>query len=486
MAEPVDDGTAPGLVFSVAVDVDHLAVDASRVEAVITVQARPADGGAPTARAAEVLIMDRSGSMMRNHKIQEAQRAACAAIDVLPDGVLFGIIAGNREAACVFPAAGGLARADAGTKAAAKGRVMSIRPEGGTRIGRWLVAAAGLFASEPGPGVIRHAVLYSDGKNQHEPRAELDEALTACADRFVCDVRGLGDDWDYAELLHIAEGLHGDAAAVLDIADLADDFTRLMHQAGRLVVPRSYLRLRPDPRFRIASVRQAYPVQADLTRHQPRQVGAAPVDVSLGAWQEETRRYELSLRFDPDSLPVDDEVRAAVVELRVETPAGERERRADAALVVRRHRTPGFRTERPESLTQISRERDLTFTIRACVDAWLSAEPAEADEELDKALRLARELADVRLPLLERVAADRAGGGSRLRPDVTRGEMQRLGLDSRTTGLRPGAEPARPVDGGRPESSVSRVCRACGETTTGIDVRYCESCGQPFGEEDGP
>jgi hypothetical protein len=472
----------PGLVFSVTIDADHFAVDASSVAALITVEARAAGGAASAARAAEVFIMDQSRSMMSQHKIQEAQRAVCAAVDVLPEGTLFGIIAGNREAH-VFPEAGRLARADAATKADARRQVMDLQPAGGTRIGRWLVAAAELFASEPTPGIIRHAVLYSDGKNEHESRAELSDALNACTDRFVCDVRGVGDDWEYAELLRIAEGLHGDAAAVLDIANLADDFTQLMRQASRLVVPRSYLRLRLDARFSAASIAQVFPVQAALARHQDEHGGGTSVDVPLGAWEQETRRYELLLRFEPDSLPVNDEVRAAVVEVLAETPGGERERRADAALVVRRHGTPGFRTAKPASLTRLGQERDLAFTIRACVDAWLSNEFAEADAELDKAVRLARELNDVRLPLLLRVAAGLPGRGNRLRPDVTRGEMQRLGLDSRTTGLQPRAGQPQSADRDGAAACVSRACRACGAATTAVELRYCESCGEPFDEE---
>jgi Mg-chelatase subunit ChlD len=222
MTAPVNGGAAPGLDFTLEINATRdLAADASRVEALVTVKAHQAGMAAPAARAVEVLIMDRSRSMMDENKIHEAHRAACAAIDALPGGMLLGIIAGNHAAEPVFPSAGGLAGVDAGTKAAAKRQVMGLRPEGGTEIGRWLTAAGELFATGPDAGFVRHAVLYTDGKNEHETPEALDAALSACADRFVCDVRGVGGEWHYAELRHIAEMLHGDATAVLRIPDLA-------------------------------------------------------------------------------------------------------------------------------------------------------------------------------------------------------------------------------------------------------------------------
>jgi hypothetical protein len=480
MTTPVNGGAAPGLDFTLEIDATRdLGADASRVEALVTVKAQPAGPAAPAARAVEVLIMDRSRSMMGENKIHEAHRAACAAIDALPDGALLGIIAGNRAAEPVFPRSGGLAAVDAKTKAAAKRRVMSLRPEGGTQISRWLTAARVLFAAGPGAGFVRHAVLYTDGKNEHESREALDAVLTACADQFVCDVRGVGGDWHYAELRHIAEMLHGDATAVLRIADLAEDFTQLMRRVQRLVVPRAYLRVQPGGRFRLGSVAQTYPVRVDLTRHvQP--AGDAAVDVPLGPWEQQTRRYQLSLQFDPAALPAEDEVRAARVELRTEVTDGTRQRRASAAVVVCRHATPDFRTVVPESLTRVEKERELSLAMQACADAWLRGQAAAADDELDLAIRLAREVRDVRLPLLEAIAVTGQDGRARLRPDVTPGEMQRLGLDSTKTAFTAAGPP--PADG-PPRAApapVMRTCPGCGQATRAASLRFCEACGRPF------
>ncbi len=496
MTEPVSGGTRAGLGFSIEIDAtEDLPVDADRAEALITVQASSGGTPAPAAKIAEILIMDRSLSMLGQHKIHEARRAACAAIDALPGGALLGIIAGNEHAKRVFPPAGGMAEIDAGARQAAKRGVMTLMPEGGTKIGQWLAAANELFAAEPAAGGVRHAVLYTDGKNEHETRSQLDAALSACADRFVCDVRGLGDDWEYTELRHIANALHGDATAVLRIADLADDFTGLMRRVRRLVVPRTYLRLSPTDPFqvRIAAIAQTYPVQADLTQHQ-RPAGGTAVDVPLGSWEERaTRRYQVSLRFDPATIPSGERRRIARVELLAERADGTRERCADAPLAVVRHATPGFDIVLPDSLERAENERELGLAMRACVDAWLYGRAAEADEELNLAFRLARKFGDVRLPLLESVSVIASDGRARLRTDLAAGEMQKLGLDSAKTSMSaPRAHPGPPAEGAggadKPESgpagpaAPARVCHVCDEPNE-EDAEYCAECGQPLHRE---
>jgi Ca-activated chloride channel family protein len=481
MTEPVSGGPGAGLDFTIEIDATRdLAVDADRVEALITIQATSGGIPGPAARIAEILIMDRSLSMQAQNKIHEAQRAACAAIDALPGGALVGIVAGNEKATPVFPPAGGLAEIDARTRTAAKRRVMSLWPEGGTKIGQWLAAANDLFAAETAAGVIRHAVLYTDGKNQHESRPELDAALAACADRFICDVRGVGDDWDYTELLHIAGALHGDATAVLRIADLADDFIGLMRLVRRLVVPRTYLRLSLNERFRIAAVAQTYPVEANLTRQQ-RPAGATAADVPLGSWEgQTTRRYQVSLRFDPDTIPTGEKLRAARVDLLAELTDGTCEPCAHAPLTVFRHATPGFATVMPASLTRAGSERELGLAMRACADAWLHRRSAEAEEELTLAFRLARELDDVRLAVLESVSVIALDGRARLRTDVAVGEMQKLGLDSTKT--------ARPASGPRPVPPADRASAEAGadkpeSEASGLAARMCDVCGEPNRED---
>ncbi|WP_369273175.1 VWA domain-containing protein [Streptomyces sp. R11] len=471
-----------GLSFALEVDApSDLAHDEQRADALVTVTARSgADGEAnavPERPGAEILIMDRSLSMS-GRKLDEAKRAMCAAIDTLRDGTYLGIVAGHHKAEVIFPATGGLARVDALTREDAKLRVVAQFAEGGTAIGQWLACAQRLFASVAAPGTVRHAVLYTDGKDEHETAEQLGNVLTACTDQFVCDARGVGGDWHYAELLRITEALHGTAAAVVAVSDLTADFTRLMRQAQRIVVPRVYLGLRLNDRFQLAFVRQTRPVEAELTA---RQYQDGETHVPLGSWPPESRQYHVSLRFDPRALTVDEDLRAARITLHAERPDGTRRPCSDtAALVVRRRSTPGFGIPRSANLTRVENERELGMAMRACADAHLRGDLERADHELRLATGLAQDLRDtVRLRLLRSLATTGPDGRLRVRRDVSRAEIQRIGVDSTKT-VAPRVDPVElPVlDVPLPP----RECPRCGTASTSASAKFCEECGHRFGD----
>ncbi len=477
---PEQQATALGLAFSLELDlVDEVAHDAERTDALITVRA----GGSARAAAdagtfAEIIVMDSSLSMAYHGKMTAAKRAACAAIDALDDGVYLGVIAGSHESRVVFPADGRLARVDAGVRASAKERVFGIMPEGGTAIGRWLTRAADLFEASSPSGAVCHAALYTDGRDEHETPEQLRSALDRCADRFVCDPRGLGDDWDYAQLLSIAEALHGEAKAVVEVADLTADFVRLTEHARRLVVPRVYLGLRLDSRFRVGFVRQVRPVEAVLA-HQP-QGDDKDVLVPLGAWSAESRQYRLALTFDPEALAVDEEVRAARVCLLADTADGAREACADSApLVVSRSELGAPPPPLIESLTWAANAYDLGTAMRGCADAYLAEDFARADGELERALQFAEILGDEDRLRLLRSVANLGGGQVRVIRGLRQGLIQQLGVDSTRTGvLVPEAAGSQEDGSGEPEQV--RVCAKCGEATYGDDALVCENCRTPF------
>ncbi|MFE1285859.1 VWA domain-containing protein [Streptomyces sp. NPDC058751] len=467
------EGKSPlGLGFTLEVDASSdLSYDERRADALITVTAHSAAASAGQTPSAEILIMDRSLSMS-GYRLDEAKRAMCAAVDTLRDGTLLGIVAGNHQADVIFPTTGGLARVDARVREDAKLRVAGQLAEGGTAIGQWLALARRLFATVDSPGTVRHAVLYTDGKNEHETPGQLDEVLTTCTDRFVCDARGLGEDWHYAELLRVTEALHGTAEAVVTVSDLTEDFTLLMREAQRIVVPRVYLGLRLNRRFRLAFVRQTRPVEAELTA---RQQHDGETLVPLGSWPPERRQYQISLRFTPDSLTVDEILRAVRVTLHAEFPDGTRRPCSDsAAMVVCRRSTPGSAVVPSADLTRVENERELGMAMRACADAHERGDLDRADRELRLAIGLAASLPDAtRLRLLREIAADGPDGLPRVRRNVSRGLVQRIGVAS----TRITQEPAGPHDPPSPGSGSPRACPRCGTTSTLPTARFCQECG---------
>ena len=166
--------------FTIDVDQNQFLPEGGRdVSAIVTVtSAADSAGFSGTGQpggqqaSAEIIIIDCSGSMEYPHtKIAEARAATAAAVDVIRDGTWFAVIAGTNLAWPVFPVDGSMAVAGAASRAAARQAVAGLRASGGTAIGQWLGLARQIFTGDP--ATLRHAILLTDGKNQHEAPEQL-------------------------------------------------------------------------------------------------------------------------------------------------------------------------------------------------------------------------------------------------------------------------------------------------------------------------
>src|SRR5262249_25066020 len=162
---------------------EYLPAGGTEINAVVTVRASGAPETPTDIDAAEVVIIDTSGSMA-GRKLRAAQEATAAAIDCIRAGVSFGVIAGTDTARVAWPR-DTLVAASESTRSKAKAAVSKLEAGGGTAIGTWLTLANELFATSPDG--IRHAILLTDGKNESETETELDTALEACSGHFHCD-----------------------------------------------------------------------------------------------------------------------------------------------------------------------------------------------------------------------------------------------------------------------------------------------------------
>jgi hypothetical protein len=290
------------------------------VSAVVTVTSPDTvAAAAPAAGGAEIIIVDCSGSMgSPRTKIAEARAATVAAMDLIRDGVAFAVIAGTEKAQEVFPGGGRLAIADWQTRDLAKRAVAGLRSGGGTAIGKWLRLAHQLFASYPAG--IRHAILLTDGKNQHETPEQLDGAISLCADVFSCDCRGVGVDWEVGELRRISSALLGTVDIVADPAGLAADFAAMMETAMGKQVADVALRVWTPQHATVQSVKQVAPAIGDLTDRRT-QAGPQAGDYPTGSWgPDESRDYHV--RVDVTPAGVGQEMLAARVSLVVGSPSG--------------------------------------------------------------------------------------------------------------------------------------------------------------------
>ncbi|MGV9302965.1 vWA domain-containing protein [Nonomuraea sp. NPDC003727] len=293
--------------FTLHVDQNkYLPIGGREVHAVLTVTGAAA---APTpAQAAEVIIIDTSGSMSGG-KIREARQAAKAAVDTLRDGVEFAVIAGDTSARMVYPRGRKLATANFSTRGNAKSAIDALDADGGTSIGQWLRLAADLLESRP--GAIRHALLMTDGQN-NEGDAAFAGALKHCEGRFVCDSLGVGADWVPAELRKVSEALLGTFDFVRDQRDLAAFFTRITEASMGKTVAELALRVWIPKDATLKYVKQVSPSLLDLTG-KAAAVNPLTGDYPTGSWGEDEREYHLCVEVPP-SAP-GQEIRAAWVKL---------------------------------------------------------------------------------------------------------------------------------------------------------------------------
>ncbi|MEU2924543.1 VWA domain-containing protein [Streptomyces sp. NPDC007251] len=268
--------------------------------------------------AAVAVMVDCSGSMdYPPTKMRGARDATAAAIDALRDGTHFAVIGGTHVAKEVYPGGGRLAVADATTREQAKQALRGLGAGGGTAIGTWLRLADRLLNSAD--VTIRHGILLTDGRNEHESPQDLKAALDACAGRFTCDARGVGTDWEVKEVTGIASALLGTADIVADPARLAADFTAMMETAMGKEVADVSLRVWTPVGTAIRFVKQVAPTVEDLTDRRT-EAGPRAGDYPTGSWGDESRDYHLCVQVPTAGLG--QEMLAARVSLVVPQPDG--------------------------------------------------------------------------------------------------------------------------------------------------------------------
>ncbi|ALV35628.1 MULTISPECIES: VWA domain-containing protein [Streptomyces] len=320
---------------------EYLPEGGREVNAIVTVTATGGGtvGGAVTApqlyspgqgpSAAVALMVDCSGSMdYPPTKMRNARDATAAAIDTLRDGVHFAVIGGTHVAKEVYPGGGRVAVADATTREQAKQALRKLSAGGGTAIGTWLRLADRLLSSAD--VTIRHGILLTDGRNEHESPEDLRAALDSCAGRFTCDARGVGTDWEVKEVTGIASALLGTADIVADPAGLAADFTRMMETAMGKEVGDVALRLWTPVGTTIKFVKQVAPTVEELTDRRS-EAGPRAGDYPTGSWGDESRDYHVCVEVPPAA--VGREMLAARVSLVVPRPDGTAENLGAQGLV---------------------------------------------------------------------------------------------------------------------------------------------------------
>ncbi len=404
---------------------EYLSMGATEVNAVVTVSASGESSPAPPADAAEIVIVDVSGSMAAPRaKLRAAKQATAVAIDCIRDGVMFGVIAGSATATPVFPTSGTLMPASASSREEAKRAVARLKARDGTAISTWLALANDLFSSSP--EAICHAILLTDGQNEHETPEELALVLADCEGSFQCDCRGVGTDWEVSELRSIASSLLGTVDIIAEPSEMAADFQSMIEQAMGKATNKVSLRLWTPQGASVAYVKQVAPTIEDLsTRATP--VDALSADYPTGAWGQESRDYHLCIHVQPRD--VGEEMLAGRFSLVV------------GDEVVRQALVRAIWTDDEQLSTQINREvahytgqAELAEAIQEGLEARKSGDEETATFKLGHAVALATANGNEEtMKLLGGVVdiEDPATGTVRLKRNVD--DAEEMALDTRST-----------------------------------------------------
>jgi len=422
---------APG-ISGISVDVDHnpyLAEGTGTVDAIVSIAAgndvaASASGLAAPADRVEAIIIDCSTSMLSPvAKFDAAKRATAAAIDELVDGTYFTIVAGTEKASFVYPTEGWPTQASAATRAAATRAVDGLRPGGGTAMGTWLAHVRGIVVQHP--GAIIHAILLTDGKDEHETPEQLRQEIALSEGEFTCDCRGVGTSWHVEELRSISSALLGTVDIVADPADLEEDFAAMMRTSMGKSIPDLTLRLWTPAAARIEFVKQVAPTVEDLT-HRRVESGNQRGDYPLGSWGAEDRDYHIQVQVEPAAAGREK------LAARVSVVAGDE--------VLGEGLVNAVWTADTAKSAQISRrvahytgQAELAQAVQEGLSARKSGDVATATAKLQRAMELAVESGNEGTAKLLRgvIEVDERTGTARLRREVAAADE--MALDARST-----------------------------------------------------
>ncbi|MFC5380092.1 VWA domain-containing protein [Aquipuribacter nitratireducens] len=279
---------------------EFLPVGATDAHAIVGVTCSGAGraGHSGAGDAAEVVVVDISGSMQVPGRMRAAQDAAVAALEQILDGTWFAVVAGNHQAYLAYPVRpleSWMSRMSPTTRAEAVAAVRRLEPAGGTAMGTWLELTGRVFATVPS-AAQRHAILLTDGRNEHETRSELDARLATVTGAFQCDCRGIGADWEVGEVRRIAQALLGTVDLIPTPAEMPAEFERLMRAAMARGVAAAELRVWTPQGAQVLFVRQVAPEVEDLTARRT-DVNPLTGGYPTGSWGDETREYHVAVRL---------------------------------------------------------------------------------------------------------------------------------------------------------------------------------------------
>jgi hypothetical protein len=275
----------------------YLSQGATQVNAIMTIttSGEGATMAAPRGQRLFGIICDTSGSM-GGAKMIAAKEAIVKIINLLPTDAAFFVVTGSSRAKLLIP----LVNAVPENKMRAISQVKEIAAGGGTLMSTWLQTALGEFMKMP--QAICQALLLTDGQNDPNDEQNLLQVLDASEGKFQCDCRGVGTDWQVAELQKIATRLLGTTDIISSPDRIADDFQAILTKAMGKTVSDVSLRLWTPMGAKVLFCKQVSPEIVDVTSR-AKVVNERIVDYPTGAWgSNESRDYHFCIQISAGNV----------------------------------------------------------------------------------------------------------------------------------------------------------------------------------------
>jgi hypothetical protein len=390
---------------------------------------QPDPSGLAGGESAEILIVDTSGSMGANG-IAQGRYAATVALNEITDGTWFAVIAGNHVGTLVYPAYGvqQMVRMDARTRQEAINAVQMFRADGGTAMGTWLTKAREVFLTVP-QVVQRHAILLTDGTNEHETPEQLTWAIQASTGFYQCDVRGLGDRWRIDEARRIASALLGTVDLIPTPDRMADEFEKLIRASMARGVAQVDLRVWAPQGGQVLFVKQVAPNLEDITAKRT-MVNPLTAAFPTGAWADETRDYHVAVRLPAKTIG--QEQLASRVQVVVRDVV-----QAQALVKATWSSDEALTTRIDDQVARYTGQAELAAAIQDGLAAKAEGNEADATRKLGRAVQLAAQTGDEEMTsrLKKVVDIDNAETGTvRLKKAVEK--LDEMALDTASTKTR--------------------------------------------------
>ncbi len=411
----------------------YLPAGAKEVHAIMTVTATglgsgpiaaaTPDGDA-TSRRVFGIICDISGSM-QGSKIQAAKQAMAKLVELMPPDDYFFILVGSHTARVVVPTV----LATAANKARATEIIRRIDANGTTVISTWLKEALTQF--QQAPASIRQALLLTDGQNDRDDERNLQLVLRRCEGVFQCNCRGVGTDWQVAQLRQIATRLLGTTDIIPDASGMAADFAQILGQAMQKSISNVYLRLWSPQGAQVVFCKQVSPDIVDLTPR-AREVKPQVIEYPTGAWgKDESRDYHFCIQVQPGN--VGDEMLAGRASLIHLLEAGET-KIAEAKILAVWTDDDAKSTKIDRRVAHYTGQAELAQSIQEGLEARQQGQVDVATAKLGKAVQLAHQSGnEATAKLLRKVVdiEDAATGTVRLKREVAKEDA--MALETRST-----------------------------------------------------